>query len=63
MRRSLTIIVEFGRCGFGVSRGDMPRVRLGFVCLAWWRGSLLEKLQGYERSLTMAGRVLSEKAP
>ena len=59
MRRPLTIVLEFGLCGFGASGGALPIMRMGIVTLAWWRGSLLEELKRNQEALAKAARDLA----
>lgn len=46
-----TVIVGFGWCGFGLSGGLLPEVRLGLVRLACCRGWLLERVGQIQAAL------------
>lgn len=50
-----TIILEFGRCGFGFDAGLIPDLRLGLIRVAWTRGSILGRFRSLRDKL--AGRV------
>jgi len=52
MRR--TFAIEFGRCGFGVSGGLVPELRLGWVRMWTCSGSVISALSHLRTSLADA---------
>lgn len=55
-----TVMAEIGWCGFGVSRGPVPEVRLLFVRFAITRGSVVERLRSMLATLSDAAIALRQ---
>lgn len=58
MRRTLAL--EIGRCGWGMSGGQVPEVRLGWFRLWTSPGSVISTMLGMRRSLFDAKEELAE---
>lgn len=55
-----TILIQFGWAGFGLNRCNLvPEIRLGFLTVAWVRGSLLRRIQGWRDALSAARDALA----
>jgi hypothetical protein len=46
-----TVMLGFGWCGFGWCGGLLPELRLGLVRVAWCRGWIGARVQGWQLAL------------
>ena len=49
-----TLAFEIGFCGFGVSDGVIPELRLGVLRVWVCQGSVVDRLREYQAALNMA---------
>ena len=50
----VTILLGFGRCGFGWQGGDMPELRCGLVRMGWCRGWIGFRIATWREALQAA---------
>lgn len=56
-----TFAIEIGRCGFGVSGGLVPEIRLGIVRIWTCSGSVVSQLAKLRQALADAAQELRRK--